>query len=114
MDRKKYYKYICIILCSLRVFLFSVDAVDKFDNLGEVYVKNPDYITELENEFYIISLGSSCSILITLNELGLRKSSYPYDWCTVPFSGLYQSLAKDFSLYLDSEYFKIISPLWTE
>ena len=34
----------------------------------------------MNNTHNIISLGDHCAIPIIMNELGIRKKSYPFDW----------------------------------
>lgn len=51
-----------------------------------------------------ISLGSNCSIAYQLNKYGLRKTSYPFDWCCLNINQLINVLENDFE---DFENFKI-------
>jgi hypothetical protein len=43
-----------------------------------------------------ISLGSNCSIAYQLNKYGLRKTSYPFDWCCLNINQLINVLENDF------------------
>ena len=43
-----------------------------------------------------ISLGSNCSVAYQLNKYGLRKTSYPFDWCCLNINQLINVLENDF------------------
>ena len=40
---------------------------------------------EKYSDYNIIPIGDHCSISIILQELNLRKQSYPFDWVTKSF-----------------------------
>jgi hypothetical protein len=49
----------------------------------------------------IIPLGSNCSIAYQLNKYGLRKESYPFDWCCMNINQLIKILKNDFEDFED-------------
>lgn len=56
---------------------------------------------------YAISLGSRCHTAHTLNELGLKKYSTPFDWIYTDNKLIVECLKDDFNLFLDkSQYCK--------
>ena len=62
-----------------------------------------------ENVF--ISLGSACDVAIFLNEMKLRRQSFPFDWLWNHYSGLEfitNSLKSEFRLLMDSKNYQII------
>ena len=46
-----------------------------------------------------VSLGSSCAVAYNLNRLGLRKESYPFDWCNLTIKKLNCVLENNFKDY---------------
>mmetsp|Transcript_84210 Transcript_84210/g.146226 ORF Transcript_84210/g.146226 Transcript_84210/m.146226 type:complete len:513 (-) Transcript_84210:48-1586(-) len=44
-----------------------------------------------------ISLGAFCGVAFTLQALGLRKNSYPFDWLRAPAEGVLQCVQTDFA-----------------
>jgi hypothetical protein len=49
----------------------------------------------------IIPIGSNCSIAYQLNKYGLRKESYPFDWCCMNINQLIKILENDFEDFED-------------
>jgi hypothetical protein len=49
----------------------------------------------------IIPLGSNCSVAYQLNKYGLRKESYPFDWCCMNINQLIKILENDFEDFED-------------
>lgn len=93
-----------IFFCHLS---FPTEGDIRFSNQDTILFSESQYINELENEFYIIPLGENCNISGILSAFGLKKASYPYEWCISPFDGLYNSLASDFCDYTNPDYFTI-------
>lgn len=49
----------------------------------------------------MISLGSTCATANYLNTIGIRQSSYPFDWCDINIKQLNQTLSTNFENYDD-------------
>jgi hypothetical protein len=73
---------------------FKCVGIKSFQNIsGYVYI-----LTFIKKIKYI-SLGSNCSVTYHLNKLGLRKKSYPFDWCRIHIHQIIDVLEHQFYLY---------------
>ena len=59
--------------------------------------------TEKQYSHYI-SLGHFCSVALELERIGLRSSSYPFDWLISDFKGVIESIEHEFIDFLDYDY----------
>ena len=53
---------------------------------------------------HFISLGYFCSVALELDRIGLRSSSYPFDWCISNFEGVIETIRNQFEGFLDYEH----------
>ena len=78
---------------------FKCVGIKSFQNIsGYVYI-----LTFIKKIKYI-SLGSNCSVTYHLNKLGLRKKSYPFDWCRIHIHQIIDVLEHQFYLYEKIDY----------
>lgn len=53
---------------------------------------------------HIISLGYFCSVALELERLGIRKCSYPFDWCISEWTGVKNTIENHFKDFLTYDY----------
>lgn len=56
---------------------------------------------EIKEFSHFISLGCFCGVAEELERLGLRDSSYPFDWLIGPYSSYVQLISNNFENFLD-------------
>jgi hypothetical protein len=54
-----------------------------------------------DTNYECISLGENCTIAAALQEFGLRKAAYPFDWLISTYKSLHNVLEHDFENFLD-------------
>ena len=57
----------------------------------------------MKNYSHVISLGFFCSTALELEKIGLRDSSYPFDWLITDFKGVLECIESDFDGFLQYE-----------
>jgi len=62
-------------------------------------LSSPDMTAVLEQSEFI-SLGSHCRVAMALENMGLRKSAYPFDWVRSSAEGVLKCLETDFDDFL--------------
>merc|ERR1740130_2263067 len=54
---------------------------------GRLGLATPDMVALLQQSEFI-SLGSHCRVSMALENMGLRKAAYPFDWVRSPAAGV--------------------------
>lgn len=99
---KRFYKKIIIINCHHTEFWKRIKLLSNYKlKSRKQYISNLYFVTVniLEYKFKIptfISLGTSCSVAYQLDNLGLRKESYPFDWSKFNINKLNSILENNF------------------
>lgn len=109
---KRFYKKIIIINCHHTEFWKRIKLLKNYKLvIRKQYISNLYFVTVnvLEYRFKIplfISLGTSCVVAYQLNNLGLRKDSYPFDWAKFDINKLNSVLENNFKNFSDIEIYK--------
>jgi hypothetical protein len=104
---KRFYKKIIIINCHHTEFWKRIKLLTNYKLiLRKQYISTLYFVTVniLEYKFKIptfISLGTSCVVAYQLNNLGLRKESYPFDWTKFDINKLNYVLENNFKKFSD-------------
>ena len=104
---KRFYKKIIIINCHHIEFWKRIKLLTNYKLiLRKQYISKLYFVTVniLEYKFQIptfISLGTSCAVAYQLNNLGLRKESYPFDWAKFNINKLNNVLENNFKDFSD-------------
>jgi hypothetical protein len=99
---KRFYKNIIIINCHHEEFWNRIKYLSKYKLIiRKQFITNINFITvnifKYIDEIPIyISLGTTCAVAYNLNKVGLRKESYPFDWCKMNVNKLNKVLENDF------------------
>jgi hypothetical protein len=58
-----------------------------------------------EERHILITLGENCTATAAIENMHLRKESYPFEFCITPFDALYSCLEDDFRHFVNPDYF---------
>lgn len=98
----RFYKYIIIINCHHIEFWNRLKYLNNYKLLKRKQFITDNYFVTVNLLKYkyqrpvFISLGNTCAIANQLNILGLRKQSYPFDWCKISLDKLNKVLENKF------------------
>ena len=53
---------------------------------------------------HFISLGYFCSVALELERIGLRSTSYPFDWCISNYEGVIDAIENQFENFLNYDF----------
>lgn len=106
---KRFYKYIIIINCHHSEFWERIKYLKKFKIIHRKQFLTKTYFVTVTLLKYIykqpvyISLGNTCCIAYQLQNLGIRNTSYPFDWCKLNINKLNNVLSNNFKDFEDIE-----------
>lgn len=104
---KRFFKYIIIINCHHLEFWKRIKYLTNFKLINRKQFICKDYFVSVTLFKYkykqpvFISLGNNCSISYQLQNLGIKKYSYPFDWCKISISQLNDILENNFEDFSD-------------
>lgn len=94
----------------IEVLLFSPEANRRFRDGRVVIQADPGSITiGGRAAARVVGLGSRCTIAQTLQDLGLRSGSYPFDWIFSTPEIVVHCLEDDFELFLRKDQYEPIA-----
>lgn len=104
---KRYYKQIIIINCHHEEFWKRLPLLSNYKlSSRKQFITDSYFITVnvLDNKRRIplfIPLGTTCTMSYQLNEVGLRKEAFPFDWAKMSINQLNKVLTNRFESFSD-------------